>query len=185
MTFRSNKLKLNFVNSRTIVCIDRDRSISALDRFYHSNRPVDDFVERLESTVRVSSMNTDPKRKRKGFVSSIDLAKRWHVGLDAAKRTIDNRNIVDASKRRVKGIDGYGSTRVLEDVATASEGASIGVGVQLGIGLINRFLAFGFGECSRCSGENRNETRRDKVQVARARQSISLSCWTSQSRCNS
>jgi len=71
------------------VRIDRDRSISALDRFYHSNRLDDDFVERLESTVRVSSMNTDPKRKRKGFVSSIDLAKRWHVGLDAAKRTID------------------------------------------------------------------------------------------------
>jgi len=68
---------------------DRNRSISAVDRYLRSVCFADNFIQRLEASVRISSMNIDSKRKRKGFVSSIDLAKRWHVGLDAAKRTLD------------------------------------------------------------------------------------------------
>jgi hypothetical protein len=63
----------------------RDRSISAITS---SNRS--DMAIQMKSHIYISQVDLVKTRRRKGTVQVEELAKRWHISLELAKRTIES-----------------------------------------------------------------------------------------------
>ena len=89
LTVEEEKLRQQMTLLREIP-VDRDRTIATLDvTICTSSRYSRHIVAKMRENVFISEVDVAKTRRRKGTVQVDELAKRWHISLDLAKRTIE------------------------------------------------------------------------------------------------